>query len=80
MGVIDSYHSFSKRIKKKKNNGIMASKTSYPSGAEKWKKKKIDEENRAKDKGKLIVGDMDWRGGGGGFFPKFVFKYLLQAG
>lgn len=50
----------------------MASKTSYPSGAEKWTKKKIDEENQAKDKGKLIVGDMDWRGGGGVFF--FFFK------
>lgn len=48
----------------------MASKSSYPSGAEKW----------TKDKGKLIVGDMDWSGGGGGFFSKFIFKYLLRAG
>ena len=33
----------------------MALKRSYPSGAEKRKKKKTDEEKRAKDKGKSFI-------------------------
>lgn len=43
-------------------NGVMASKRSYPCGAEKRKKMKIEEERQLKDKGKALF--VMWGGWG----------------
>ena len=55
----------------------MASKQTYSSGSEKRNKKKLDEEQRSQDKGKIVFHDV---GGGGALMLNFYLASVFALG